>query len=228
MVLSPIQKTRTAFEIAKVLPPETLEDVSRQNELDTLEKVARVLAETYTPSWIFYYLSEEAEGTEEVGECLVEMVSTEKIEEELDNQLDVDVSINLRNPASHNWMSDDPMKSFREEFNSQKQSLKNNLQSGFSTALESVSDIDQITEEEVSEFVDTYSTQISESVNYVHIYSLQEEGKDPSEVILSDMMDISLAGDFIKHIGKYSEEESDLTKEVMGTITLPRKHPIGH
>lgn len=227
MVLSPTQRTRTAFEIAKDLPPEKLAEVSKQNEMDSLEDVAGVLAETYTPSWIFYYLSEEADGTEEVGKYLVSMTPLDKIEEEIDNQLEAEVSINLRTPSSHNWMSDDPMEPFRKEFISHKESLQSNLEDEFTDALESASNVEGVSEDDIESFAESYSERIVDNANYLQINAIQESGDKPYVVILSDMMDISVAMDLAEFIGSEDSRE-EFISDILEEVTLPKRNTLEH
>jgi hypothetical protein len=223
MVLSSTQRTETALEISKVIPPEKLAEVSRQNKISSLEEVADVLAQTYTPAWIFYYLSEEADGTEEVGEQLVSMTSVEDIEEEIDNKMEQGVSINLRNPADQNWMSDDPLKSAREEFESQKQSLRNSLQTSLEAAFESPENVSGVSEEDINNFAEQYAEQLSERVNYVKIHLIKEEGNDPATVILREIMSISLAKEVEMYLNANSEEDEDVEVlvELLEIIELP-------
>lgn len=223
MVLSSPQRKETALEIVKALPPEKLEEVSRQNKISSLEDVADVLAQTYTPAWVFYYLSEEADGTEEVGEQLVSMTSIETIEEEIDKKMDQGVSINLRNPADQNWMSDDPLKSAREEFNAQKQSLRNSLQSSLEAAFESAENVSGVSEEDINNFAEQYAEQLSERVNYVKIHLIKEEGNDPATVILREIMSISLAKEVEMYLNANSEEDEDVEVlvELLEIIELP-------
>lgn len=227
MALSPTQRTRTAFEIAKLLPPEKLAEVSEKDKLSELEKVANTLAKNHTPSWIFYYIEEELDGDEVVGEYLLDMVDLDTILEELDKNLEDSVVIDLRNPASQNWMSDDPMEPFRGEFNSQKQSLENGLRKGLENALEETSSVEQISEDDVEEFVESISNNTAENVNYLRIHSTQKNGTDPARKILGDWMDFSLAEELISFL-ELPEDDEELLKEVTETIDLPLRTGMGY
>lgn len=226
MVLSPTQKTKTAFEIAKDLPAAQLAEVSRNDNMHKLEKVAEVLAETHTPAWLFYYLSEEASGEENVSQYLVSMVSSSTIEEELDNRLDEGEAINLRNPASHNWMSEDPMEPFREEYNEKKTELQGDLRESIRDVLDPVSDTDEISEEDLDDFSDSYSEQIAEAANYVRVCYLQQNGYDPADVILGDTMRLSLLDDLFEYHGFSTEETHELTSDLLNDIKLPSRKNV--
>lgn len=110
----------------RLLDPDTPNDVV---------DVARALMESHTPMWLFYYLS-EVEAPENTGELLAQYVDDETIHATAERYADADGPvINFNNPASHNWMSDDPMAPARRDYQNKRDEITTTLQNAYEDAI---------------------------------------------------------------------------------------------
>lgn len=215
MALSQGQRTRTAFELTKELPTELLSELSSQNKIGTLKDVSNTLAENNTPGWLFYYISEEQPREEVVGKYLLPLIDDEIIIEEVTKEMNSNgVTIDLRNPASLNGMSENPMEPFRKEFINKKQAVRSHLERAIKQKLAPLLDIqpetvDPISEDNLTEFSEDRADTLAEELNYVRLhYEKQTDGETTaSDLVINDHLQLTL----LRSVVNYCFE--DLSKE---------------
>lgn len=111
-----------AFEIAKRIDTDTFEGFKQKGSGPGLENAVEGIISTNVPGWLIYYITEEYQNISAFPEKLVALVDDEHIQSTAERYLEADNPIiELANPISQNWMSENPERPFREELERRRQ-----------------------------------------------------------------------------------------------------------
>lgn len=117
-----------AYEVATMLPLDVFDKLRSDETPNGMQDVCRVLVDSHLPGWIYYAVNEsdhtingyDVKVPRYLDEDVILEVATKYAETE--NPI-----INLNTPGSHNWMSDDPMKPVREQFEEKYETAKQSV-----------------------------------------------------------------------------------------------------
>lgn len=140
--------------VVRNLDGETIEKLEQEDGPDTMDAVRNVI-ETETPAWVFYYVNEKSQELTEPANQIPAVVPKEAFVSKAEEYAERDTAvIDLTNPASQDWMSEDPMSRPREEYNSRVESIQSALKTVLSDLTEASDDTINTLAEDISSTVD--------------------------------------------------------------------------
>lgn len=137
-----------SYMVIQNLDGEMVEKLEQEDGPDTMDAVRNVI-ETETPAWVFYYVNERSQELTEPANQIPAVVPKEKFVSKAEEYAGRDNTvIDLTNPASQDWMSEDPMSRPREEYVSRVESIQSALRTVLSDLTEASEDtIDTLAED---------------------------------------------------------------------------------
>lgn len=139
-----------AYELTKIVPLEVLETYrGHEGHANDLRKVGGVLIETHLPGWLYYAINESDDHeVTNLDRKLIDYIDDETIvsvAEEYAEKPD-SVVLNLNRPGERDWMQEDPMapyrNQFQEEYDSAVTAISSVLDDVFSAEFEAYDDAD--------------------------------------------------------------------------------------
>lgn len=133
-----------SYIVIQNLDMEVIEELECEDGPDTTDVVRNVI-ETESSSWVFYYVEECSQELTEPAKQIPYIIPMQKFVDKAEEYAEKDKPvIDLTNPASQDWMSEDPMSRPREEYQDRVNSIK-------SAILSSLSDLMDLSKEDQTE-----------------------------------------------------------------------------
>lgn len=113
-----------AYELTKIVPLEVLEQYKKHpNHSNDLERVGRVLRKSHLPGWLTYAIENSDHEVTDIDTKIPAYISEDTIisvAEEYASKPDTGI-INLNQPGERDWMREDPLQPYREQFKEEYQ-----------------------------------------------------------------------------------------------------------
>lgn len=162
-----------AYDLCKHLESDVRNRLLDPDTTNDVVDVAKALAESHTPGWLYYYLM-EVEQPPNTGKALARLIDDDTIHETAERYADADGPIiNLSQPAEYDWMREDPMKSTR---NAYEQKL-DDIEDALTTAYEDIIG-DDLPHFDDPEFLEWLVAETVEEMNLLKWAVYEEQTRD--------------------------------------------------
>lgn len=142
-----------SYTVIQDLESENVEKLENTDGPNT-KNVVRNVIETETPLWAFHYIQECSEELTEPANQIPSIIPKQKFVEKAREYAERDGQvIDLTNPASQDWMSEDPMSRSREEYQERVESIN-------SAVYSVLCEVTELSENEIEELSGAISNEI--------------------------------------------------------------------